>query len=126
MGTSLVKNPKSAQAEPVPSPIAVKLTGRLAGGARLLLGLWKRRCLERAVLVSPEAVVPREHCSRHPDAGLDLSCVRDPVRGTDAPHGRPSIDPIVCFKLRPVLVFEGPAPGARAGAGGADRLSVRW
>ena len=73
-----------------------------------------------------ETLVPADHFYRHVDAKLDLSFVRDLVRGTYAAAGRPSIDPIVCFKLRLVLVFEGLRPERELVRVAADRLSVRW
>jgi hypothetical protein len=46
-----------------------------------------------------EALVPPDHFYRHLDRTLDLSFVRDLVQDTYAPLGRPSIDPIVFFKI---------------------------
>ena len=56
---------------------------------------------------SLETLVPADHFYRHLDAKLDLSFVRDLVRDKYAPQGRPSIDPIVFFKLQLVMFFEG-------------------
>ena len=64
-----------------------------------MLGPPKRRQLERSVLVSLEALVPPGHFYRHLEATLDLSFVRELVGDRYAPVGRPSIDPVVFFKL---------------------------
>ena len=91
-----------------------------------MLGPRKRRCLDRSVLVSLETVVPQDHFYRHLDARLDLSFVRDLVQGTYALHGRPSIDPIVFFKLQLVMFFEGLRSERELVRVAADRLSIRW
>ena len=72
-----------------------------------MLGPPKRRDLEEPVTVSLEALVPANHFYRHLEAKLDLSFVRDWTRERYAPRGRPSIDPVVFFKLQLVMFFEG-------------------
>ncbi len=57
--------------------------------------------------VSLEDLVPPDHFYRHLERTLDLAFVRDLVRGTYADIGRPSIDPVVFFKLQLILFFEG-------------------
>jgi transposase len=52
--------------------------------------------------------------------------VRDLVRGAYADIGRPSIDPIVFFKLQLVLFFEGLRSERQLLRVAADRLSLRW
>lgn len=69
---------------------------------------------------------PQDHFYRHLDRALDLSFVRDLVRDCYAPLGRPSIDPIVFFKLHLVRFFEGIRSARQLEVVGADRLSVRW
>ena len=49
--------------------------------------------------LSLEELVPKDHFYRHVEATLDLSFVRDLVRDTCKDGGRPSIDPVVFFKL---------------------------
>ena len=44
--------------------------------------------------------------TRHLERTLDLSFVREFVQETSAGKGRPSIDPIVFFKLQLVMFFE--------------------
>ena len=58
--------------------------------------------------VSLADLVPSNHFYRHLERTLDLSFVRDLVRTVYAGIGRPSIDPVVFFKLQLI------------------RLSLRW
>jgi hypothetical protein len=67
----------------------------------------KRRSFAPLINVSLEALVPQEHFYRHLEQTLDLSFVREFVHKTDAVVGRPSIDPVVFFKLQLVMFFEG-------------------
>src|SRR5215203_186212 len=71
-----------------------------------MMGL-KARLVTARHIVSLEDLVPAEHFYRHLDRVLDLSFVRDLVRDTYAPVGRPSIDPVVFFRLQLILFFEG-------------------
>ena len=57
--------------------------------------------------VTLEDFVPPDHFYRHLEQSLDLAFVRDLVRDTDAEAGRPSIDPVVFFKLQLIMCFEG-------------------
>src|SRR3712207_383533 len=67
----------------------------------------KPRRLDEPVAVSLEALVPTEHFYRHLETKLDLSFVREWVCELYAERGRPAIDPVVFFKLRLVMFFEG-------------------
>jgi transposase len=67
----------------------------------------KERSFAPLVNVSLEDLVPLDHFYRHLDRTLDLSFVREFVKETYAGGGRPSIDPIVFFKLQLVMFFEG-------------------
>jgi transposase len=91
-----------------------------------MLGPPKERSLDRPILVSLEALVPADHFYRHLEAKLDLGFVRDLVAATYAPGGRPSIDPVVFFKLQLVMFFEGIRSERQLLRVVADRLSVRW
>jgi len=73
----------------------------------------KERSFAPFVKMSLEDLVPHDHFYRHLERSLDLSFVREFVQHTYAGGGRPSIDPIVFFKLQ--LMRHA-----------ADRLSVRW
>jgi transposase len=72
-----------------------------------MLGPPKLRCLDQPIAVSLEDLVPGDHFYRHLDATLDLSFVRAWVRDCYAEGGRPSIDPVVFFKLQLIMFFEG-------------------
>ena len=57
--------------------------------------------------VSLEELVPEEHFYRRLEATLDLSFVRELVAPLYAKSsGRPSVDPVVFFKLQLVMFFE--------------------
>ena len=72
-----------------------------------MLGPPKARELDRPVVASLEALVPPDHFYRYLDATLDLSFVRDWARDCYAAIGRPSIDPVVFFRLQLILFFAG-------------------
>ncbi len=76
--------------------------------------------------ISLEDLVPQDHLYRHLEQTLDLSFVRAFVQQTYARGGRPSIDPIVFFKLQLVLFFEGMRSERDLMRQAADRLSVLW
>lgn len=77
--------------------------------------------------VSLEELVPADHFYRHLDRVLDLSFVRELVRDCYvASVGRPSIDPMVFFKLQLVMFFEDIRSERLLLRLVADRLSVRW
>jgi hypothetical protein len=69
------------------------------------LGPAKPRRLDQLIAVSLEALGPTDHFYRHLEAKLDLSFVREWVRELYAERGRPSIDPVVFFKLQLVMFF---------------------
>jgi transposase len=61
-----------------------------------------------ARVVSLEQLVPPDNFYRQLEAKLDLSFVYDLVKGCYASStGRPSIDPVVFFKLQLIMFFEG-------------------
>lgn len=70
--------------------------------------------------------MPPDHFYRHLERSLDLGFVRDLVRERYAALGRPSIDPIVFFKLHLVQFFEGIRSARQLQLVAADRISVRW
>ena len=75
---------------------------------------------------SLEDLVPEDNFYRRLQVALDLSFVRDLVRPFYARGGRPSVDPVVFFKLQLVLFFEGLRSERELMRVAADRLSVRW
>jgi transposase len=72
-----------------------------------MLGPPKSRRLDQPIAVSLADLVPANHFSRHLEAKLDLSFVRDWARGQYAERGRPSIDPVDIFTRQLVMAFEG-------------------
>ena len=76
--------------------------------------------------VSLEELVPKSNFYRHVERKLDLSFVRELVQACYAPIGRPSIDPIVFFKLQLAMFFEGIRSERQLMDVAADRLSLRW
>ncbi len=86
----------------------------------------KERSFAPLINVSLEELVPQDHFYRHLERTLDLSFVREFVQETYAGKGRPSIDPIVFFKLQLVMFFEDIRSERLLMRHAADRLSVRW
>jgi transposase len=76
--------------------------------------------------VSLEELVPKDNFYRHLEATLDLSFVRELVRPLYAKGGRPSVDPVVFFRLQLVMFFEDIRSERQLMKVAADRLSVRW
>ncbi len=76
--------------------------------------------------LSLEDLVPQDNFYRRLEAQLDLSFVRDLVGPLYAKGGRPSVDPVVFFKLQLVMFFEGIRSERQLMEIVADRLSVRW
>ena len=91
-----------------------------------MLGPPQARERDRPALVSLENLVPTNHCNRQLDALLDRDFVRAWVADSYAMRGRPSIDPVVFFRLQLVMFFEGLRPERQLLRVAADRLSVRW
>jgi transposase len=75
---------------------------------------------------SLDDLVPKGHLYRRLEETLDLSFVRELVRPLYASGGRPSVDPVVFFKLQLVMFFEGVRSERRLMEVAEDRLSVRW
>src|SRR5438132_14151879 len=86
----------------------------------------KERHFAPLINVSVEQLVPHDHFYRHLERTLDLSFVREFVEKTYAGGGRPSIDPIVFFKLQLVMFFEDIRSERLLMRHAADRLSIRW
>lgn len=73
-----------------------------------------------------DALVPKDHFYRMLEAKLDLGCTRDWVRDAYEEQGRPSVDPVVFFKLQLVLFFERLGSERQLMRVAADRASLRW
>ena len=91
-----------------------------------MLGPRNPRRLDEPIAVSLEDLVPRDHFYRHLEAKLDLSFVREWARGLYAERGRPSIDPVVFFKLQLVMFFEGIRSERQLIATASLNLAHRW
>jgi transposase len=76
--------------------------------------------------LSLEDLVPKDNFYRRLEATLDLSFVRDLVRDCYASSGRPSVDPVVFFRLQLVMFFEDIRSERQLMEVAADRLSIRW
>jgi transposase len=76
--------------------------------------------------LSLEELVPQDNFYRRLERMLDLSFVRELVKDCYAAEGRPSIDPVVFFRLQLVMFFEGIRSERQLMEVAADRLSVRW
>lgn len=87
---------------------------------------YKVRVFQRLQNVTLDDLVPADNFYRHVERTLDLHFVRALTSHTYAATGRPSIDPVVFFKLQLVLFFEGMRSERQLERVGADRLSVRW
>ncbi len=91
-----------------------------------MLGPPKPRRLKEPIAVSLEDLVPTDHFYRHLEAQLDLHFVRDWTRELYAERGRPSIDPVVFFKLQLVMFFEGIRSERQLIATASLNLAHRW
>jgi transposase len=91
-----------------------------------MLGPPKPRRLNSPITVSLEDLVPQDHFYRHLEAKLDLSFVRDWARELYAERGRPSIDPMVFFKLQLVMFFEGIRSERQLITTASLNLAHRW
>ena len=86
----------------------------------------KERAFPPLPPVSLEDLIPPDHFYRHLERTLDLGFVRDLVGEAYAGSGRPSVDPVVFFKLQLILFFEGLRSERQLMRVVADRLSLRW
>jgi transposase len=96
------------------------------GGCIVVMGIKERRFDPLPQEISLEDLVPEDSFYRRLEAALDLSFVRDLVRPLYARGGRPSVDPVVFFRLQLVLFFEGLRSERELMRVAADRLSVCW
>jgi transposase len=87
---------------------------------------YKVKHFETHLAICLEDLVPHDSFYRHVEAKLDLSFVRELVKDKYSAFGRPSIDPVVFFKLQLIMFFEGIRSERQLLSVAADRLSVRW
>ena len=67
----------------------------------------KVRNFKQHITISLEALVPKDNFYRQVDQCIDLSFVRDLAEEFYSSFGRPSIDPVVFFRLQLIAFFEG-------------------
>ena len=91
-----------------------------------MLGPAKPRRLQQPVAVSLEDLVPADNFYRHLEATLDLGFVREWVRELYAERGRPSIGPVVFFKLQLLMFFEGIRSERKLVETASLNLAHRW
>jgi transposase len=86
----------------------------------------RTRRLDEPIAVSLEELVPADHFHRHLEEKLDMSFVRGWVEDCYAERGRPSIDPVVFFKLQLLMFFEGIRSERQLIATASLNLAHRW
>jgi transposase len=91
-----------------------------------MMGTKKRAFAPLPDDLSLEELVPKDNFYRRLEARLDLSFVRELVEPLYAKGGRPSVDPVVFFKLQLVMFFEDLRSERQLMRVVAERLSVRW
>ncbi len=91
-----------------------------------MLGPPKPRRLDQPIAVSLEALVPQDNFYRNMEAKLNLGFVREWARALYAERGRPSIDPVVFFKLQLVMFFEGIRSERKLVEAASLHLAHRW
>src|ERR687883_1626266 len=92
----------------------------------IMMGKKIRNFVALPTNLSLEELVPKDNFYRRLDRKLDLSFVRDLVKECYACSGRPSVDPVVFFRLQLVMFFEDIRSERQLMEVAADRLSIRW
>jgi transposase len=91
-----------------------------------MMGIKIRESQPLPIDTSLEDLVPIDNFYRDLERRLDLSFVREMVAPLYACGGRPSVDPVVFFKLQLVMFFEDLRSERQLMEVAGDRLSVRW
>ena len=86
----------------------------------------KVRDFRPLTVVTLEDLVPEENFYRQVECCLDLSFIRDLVGGHYSEIGRPSIDPIIFFKLQLIAFFQGIRSARRLMETVNVNLAHRW
>src|SRR5512143_98453 len=68
---------------------------------------YKTREFKQHAAISLDALVPKNNFYRQLDQSIDLSFVRELAEEFYSSFGRPSIDPVVFFRLQLIAFFEG-------------------
>src|SRR5215211_4249711 len=97
-----------------------------AGECTAMMGTKIRNFAPLPTDLSLDELVPKDNFYRRLDAMLDLSFVRELVKDCYACSGRPSVDPVVFFRLQLVMFFEDIRSERQLMKVAADRLSIRW
>lgn len=87
---------------------------------------FKDRSFKVHPALSLEELVPQDNFYRQLEAKLDLSFTRELVRQCYASGGRPSIDPVVFFKLQLIMLLEGIRSERRLIEQASLQLAWRW
>jgi transposase len=95
-------------------------------GTNIMMGTKIRNFSPLPDDLSLEGLVPEDNFYRRLEARLNLSFVRELVGPLYAKGGRPSVDPVVFFKLQLVMFFENPRSERQLMRVVADRPSVHW
>jgi transposase len=123
-GVSLLKNGLASEHE-IHTTASMDLPSR-TGGHTVMMGTKIRTFTSLPREISLEELVSEDNFYRRLEATLDLSFVRELVLSLYAGGGRPSVDPVVFFKLQLVMFFEDIRSERLLMRMVADRLSVRW
>jgi transposase len=91
-----------------------------------MMGIKEREFRRLPDDLSLEVLVPTDNFYRRLEERIDLSFVRGLVSPLYAGGGRPSVDPVVFFKLQLVMFFEDLRSERQLMRVVADRLSLRW
>src|SRR3712207_613570 len=102
------------------------MVSRPVGGRTIMMGTKIRSFTPLPRDISLEELVPKDHFYRRLEARLDLSFVRELVGPLYADGGRPSVDPVVFFKLQLVMFFEDLRSERQLMRVVSDRLSLNW
>jgi transposase len=86
----------------------------------------ERRCVPLQMEASLEDLVLDDNFYRRSEAALDLSFVRNLVSSPYANGCRPSVDPVIFFKLQLMNFFEDLRSERQLVRVVCDRLSLRW
>jgi transposase len=97
-----------------------------AGECTAMMGTKIRNFVPLPTDLSLDELVPKDNFYRRLEVTLDLSFVRELVRDCYASSGRPSVDPVVFFRLQLVMFFEDIRSERQLMEVAADRLSIRW
>ena len=90
-----------------------------------MMGIKERNFVPLPPDLPLEELVPEDNFYRRLESTMDLSFARELVRPFYASAGRPSVDPVVFFKLQ-LVIFEDLRSERQLMSVVADRLSLRW